>query len=272
MDIDESEGAAKPKMKCTGRQFMPNSLQGIWLEARCSRDALPEKRVCEVCEFSALLGVIDEDVPDWVHMWGNKGVSDVGITDANMKIILTSSNIAHMFTDGIGLQNAPVESVRMREVKRRVVIKRKKDLASINDFKDAIISSIELGAQVPPFEGGGFKSGQETLTRVQQVTEMPGKKKESTATEKTKAVAKKKPIPLEFETATVLKSHASCIGIHYVEDSMDTIEVAEVIYKRVKKEVVDFNGSDMICYNDNGTYYQCGTNGEIKGIIEIETN
>ncbi len=243
---------------------MPNPLQGIWLEARCSRDALPDKRVCEVCEFSGLLGVIDGNVPDSTHMWGNKLITDTGITEANMKIILTSSNIAHMFPDGIGLQNAPVESVRIREVKRRVVIKRK-----------------EVG-QVPPNEEGGFrgeqssphfKNLQETFTRVQQqFAEMPGKKKEAATTvvEKPRVVVKKKPIPIEFETATVIKSHAACIGIHYIELDIDTVEVIDVIYKSVKKEVVNVNGIDIICYNDHGTYYECGSNGEIKGVIELK--
>ena len=271
-------------MKCTGRQFMPNPLQGIWLEARCSRDALPEKRVCEVCEFSGLLGVIDGNVPDWVHMWGNKMISEEGVSDANMKIILTSSNIAHMFTDGIGLQNAPVESVRIREAKRKVIIKRK---------KETLVLPMEGGfrrGQVPPNEEGGFrgeqssqpsspayfKNLQETFTRVQQqFAEMSGKKKEpvipsTTITEKTRVIAKKKPIPLEFETATIIKSHAACIGIHYIESDMDTIEVTEIIYKKVKKEVVDLNGLEVICYNDRGAYYECGPNGEIKGNIELE--
>lgn len=254
---------------------MPNSLQGIWLEARCSRDALPEKRVCEVCEFSALLGIIDKDVPDWINMWGNKRISNEGITEANMKIILTASNIAHMFTDGIGLKNAPVESVRIREAKRKVVIKRKNKINTIDEFKNEIIVSInETGG----FRGRGtlfqpsspcFKEVQETFTRAQpQIEEMSGKKKQTT--EKPKVIAKKKPIPLEFETATVMKSHATCVGIYYYEPDMETVDVAEVIYKRVKKEVVDLNGSDIICYNDHGIYYECGPNGEIKGIIEIE--
>jgi hypothetical protein len=229
---------------------MPNPLQGIWLEARCSRDALPEKRLCEVCEFSGLLGVIDGDVPDWMNMWGNNKVNGEGITESNMKIILTSSNIAHMFTDGIGLQNAPVESVRIRanvpeKPKREVRIKRKNT------------QLIEAGEHTTLLES--LKVVEESLSRV----EMPGKKK---------VIAKKKPIPLEFETATIIKSHATCIGVHYVESDLDVVEVAEVIYKKVKKEVVDLNGSDVICYNDQGIYYSCGPNGEIKGIIEIEDN
>jgi hypothetical protein len=238
-------------MKCTGRKFIPNPLQGIWLEGRCSRDALPEKRVCDICEFSGLLGVIDDDVPDWLHMWGNKLITEKGISEANIKIILTSSNIAHMFADGIGHHNAPVKSVK---IDKQCNIKKTQDfLIKSEKLDDALDSSC-------------FKKFQDTFTIIENIQKIPVKMQ---SMRKSKIIAKKKPITFEFETAAVIKSHAACIGIHYVESDMDALEVSEIIYKPVKKEVINYNGTDLICYNDQGTYYECGPNGEIKGLIEI---
>jgi hypothetical protein len=36
----------------------------------------------------------------------------------------------------------------------------------------------------------------------------------------------------------------------------------------VKKEMLISDGREIICYNDEGKYYECGANGEIKGLIK----
>jgi hypothetical protein len=204
---------------------MPNPLQGVWLEARCNRDAMPEDRVCDVCKFSNLMGVVDNEIPPWLNMWGNKHINEAIITDANKKIILTSHSIAHMFPDKIGLKKN---------------------------------KSMSINCEPFPYSFNEcFKNVQETIVK----REMPDKKKCS---------IKKKPIPLEFEAATIIKSQAACINVHYVESDMDVLEVSEVIYKRVKKEVIQVDKKEILCYNNDGVYYECGLNGEIKGIINID--
>jgi hypothetical protein len=79
---------------------------------------------------------------------------------------------------------------------------------------------------------------------------------------------KKPGIPLSPEDAIIIKSHAACIPVHYVEDDMETLEISEIIYKKVTKEMLISGGREILCYNDDGAYYECGANGEIKGLIK----
>ncbi len=230
---------------------MPNPLQEIWLEARCNRDAMTDKRVCDVCQFSNLMGTVDEEIPQWLNMWGSGAISGVEITEANKKIIMTSSAIAHMFPDKIGYNEKLVEENAAE--KRKVIIKRRSAVAAPAAFT-------EFPQPFPYSFEECFKNPQQCIA------------KEPMSDKKRGGPPKKKPIPLEPEAAIVMKSHAACITVHYVESHMEPIEVAEVIYKRVKKELVDIDGKDILCYNDNGVYYECGPNGEIKGRIEISSN
>lgn len=263
---------------------MPNPLQEIWLEARCNRDAMPEKRVCDVCEFSNLLGVIDGDVPEWANMWGAKNVSSNGITDANMKVILTSTAIAHMFPDKIGAKECDLENDEANEDKD------KDDNANDDDntkydamspqnyvvqYENTIASDYSNLLPMANILVESFKNLQESMTRVfmPEIKQNPRAKQAAgakQASDKRKIVVKKTPPPLEFEAATVIKSHAACIGVYYVESDMEPVEVVEVIYKKVKKEVVAVEGREVICYNNDETYYECGPNGEIKGIIQVK--
>ncbi len=226
---------------------MPNPLQGVWLEARCNREAMPDRRVCDICLFSNLMGTVDEEIPQWLNMWGSKNINESVLTEDNMKVIRTSAAIAHMHGDKIGYNEKLVEENAAE--KRKVVIRRKPvEPVMVPFIPQPLPYSFDECLKNPP----------EYVVR------------ESMSEKKKVGPPKKKPIPLEFEAATIMKSHAACIGIHYVEADMEVLEVAEVIYKRVQKEEVKLDGRSLICYNDDGKYYECGMNGEIKGLIEVK--
>jgi hypothetical protein len=239
-------------MNCTGRLFMPNPIQGIWLEARCNRFAIEGERVCDVCKFANLLGVIDGDVPHWTSMLGNSKLTIDHVTPANMKIIQTSTNIAHMFPDNVGRKIAEIPVKNEHDILPIL-----EQFAEVNESKMYSIED-EFDKLQTAFES--FKENCDAEIKMSSKPRKQGQRQTQ--------VQKKGTIPLEPHDAAVMKSHAGCVLIHYAETDMEPIEIAEIIYKKVKKEVVIDGGQEYICYYDEGTYYQCGLQGEIKGIIK----
>jgi hypothetical protein len=70
-------------------------------------------------------------------------------------------------------------------------------------------------------------------------------------------------LPISKEDATIIKSSSATIPVHYIEKNETPRQISEIVYKKVSKVMV----GSILCYKDGDTHYECGPEGEIKGII-----
>jgi hypothetical protein len=71
-------------------------------------------------------------------------------------------------------------------------------------------------------------------------------------------------LPLDNASSDILKSDLSVVLIHSIEKQLEPVNVSEIVYKKVKKIIVN----NTVCYEDHeGKIFECGKLGDIKGHI-----
>jgi hypothetical protein len=189
--------ASAIEAKCQARTFLPSYIAGgVWLEGCCGRKIdVPNSNKCALCNWSNLLGVVTENIPEWVNMWSEK----------SKRITLS------------GLEYDIAKAAHERAARG------------------------DVGTCIK-----GLKSNSGIIA------EMPGARKPV-----------QRILPLDNASSDMLKSQLTSILVHSMEKEVEPLHVSEVIYKKVKKVIVN----NEVCYDDNGKIYQCGKLGDIKGHI-----
>ena len=177
---------------CNGRLFIPSRIAGVlWLESYCGKPC-GESGLCATCQFSNLLGTIDDDVPSWVNMWGGQKSNNIVLSVWDRGIVEYASAQAKEKNTGVSLKTC--NNIRI---------------------------------------------------------DMAPKRKVGTG------------VPLLPKHAITIRSNVYPVNIHYIEEASEPREISDIIYKKVKKVVVN----SMVCYKDGDVHYACGPNGEINGVV-----